>query len=203
MSSRKSELLGGVLRYLFRHGVANLSLRPLAAELGTSARILMFHFGSKDRLLQDVMQELTSRLNTSLALLVQRQEGSRRVAPLRLFWDWATHEDNLPCLRLLYEAQVIAMQNPEVFGPCLKGVAVEWHEMALRSMSDSLKSSSLATICVAVFDGLMLELMATGDHRKLTLALDEFIRMVTRHGARMGGRPKRSSRLNAVVSKRK
>jgi hypothetical protein len=99
--------------------------------------------------------------------------------------------------------QVIAMQNPEIFGACLKGVAVEWHEMALRSMSDSLKSSSLATVCVAVFDGLMLDLMATGDHRRLTLALEEFVRMITRYGASMPRRPKRSSRLKASVSKRK
>jgi hypothetical protein len=45
-------------------------------------------------------------------------------------------------------------------------------------MSESLRSISLATLCIAVFDGLMLELMATGDRRRLTRALDEFIALV-------------------------
>ncbi|MGC2261119.1 MAG: TetR/AcrR family transcriptional regulator, partial [Candidatus Sulfotelmatobacter sp.] len=66
MSSRKIELLDASLRYLVEHGVANISLRPMAAALGTSPRILMFHFKSKEGLLQDVFAELNSRLQASL-----------------------------------------------------------------------------------------------------------------------------------------
>jgi len=183
MSSRKAQLLDGALRYLCKHGVANVSLRPLAAELGTSARILMFHFKSKEGLLQEVIQELNLRLQGSLATLAQPPPPAKRVAPLRLFWDWATRAENLPYLRLLYEVQVIAVQNPQTYGAYLEKAASDWHDIALESMSDSLKSSSLATLCIAVFDGLMLELMAGGERRRLTRALDEFIQIMTRYGA--------------------
>ena len=47
---KRDELLRDVVAYLEREGVANLSLRPLAAELDTSARMLLHYFGSKEAL---------------------------------------------------------------------------------------------------------------------------------------------------------
>lgn len=61
MSSRKQELLDAALAYLLEHGVANASLRPLAEALGTSPRMLIFHFKSKEGLLRDVFEALNSR----------------------------------------------------------------------------------------------------------------------------------------------
>jgi hypothetical protein len=80
-----------------------------------------------------------------------------------------------PSLRLLYEAQIIAMQNPAQYGPYLKKASSDWHSLALELMSASSRKDSMATLCIAVFDGLLLELMATGDRRRLAIALDEFI----------------------------
>jgi len=40
MSTRKQEWLGGALAYLVEHGVASLSLRPMAAALGISLKAL-------------------------------------------------------------------------------------------------------------------------------------------------------------------
>jgi AcrR family transcriptional regulator len=178
MSSRKAALLDGALRYLLEHGVANASLRPLATELGTSARILMFHFKSKEGLLQEVMKELNLRLQRSLEAMVRSHPAGGRVAPLKRFWQWATREENLPLLRLLYEAQIIALQNPAHYRAFLQETSTAWQRIAFDSMSESLRRTSLATLCIAVFDGLMLELMATGDRRRLTRALDEFIALV-------------------------
>jgi AcrR family transcriptional regulator len=41
---------------VLEHGLIGLSLRPLAAELGTSDRMLIYHFGSKDELVADVLR---------------------------------------------------------------------------------------------------------------------------------------------------
>jgi AcrR family transcriptional regulator len=178
MSRRKAELLDGALRYVLEHGVANASLRPMAAALGTSARIMMFHFKSKEGLLQEVMEELNLRLQRSLEAMLRSHPEPRRMAPLKRFWQWATRQENLAYLRLLYEAQIIALQNPAYYGAYLRRASAAWQRIAFDSMSESLRSISLATLCIAVFDGLMLELMATGDRRRLTRALDEFIALV-------------------------
>src|SRR5205823_14809208 len=47
---RRTELLDKVVGYLGRHGVAGVSLRPVARELGVSVNALVHHFGSKDEL---------------------------------------------------------------------------------------------------------------------------------------------------------
>ena len=51
MQNRKDELIESLIAYLLENGLADLSLRPLAAGTGTSARLLIYHFGSKEDLL--------------------------------------------------------------------------------------------------------------------------------------------------------
>lgn len=49
--AKRAELLDAVVGYIAEHGLANLSLRPLAAALGTSSRMLIYYFGTKEELL--------------------------------------------------------------------------------------------------------------------------------------------------------
>ena len=177
MSSRKKELLNGALSYLVEHGMANVSLRPMAAQLGTSPRILMFHFKSKERLLQEVMEELQMRLQSSFARIGNADREA--VPPLKRFWTWATEKGNLPYLKLLYEAQIIAAQNPKVYSPYLRKVSRAWQDVVLQALSQSLRSKEMATLCIAVFDGLLLELIMTGERSRLISALDAFIALAS------------------------
>lgn len=175
----RPELLDAALRYLAAHGVANASLRPMADALGTSARMLLFYFGSKDGLLRAVMEELHVRLRASFLEEVHREPGEPPRQPLKRFWDWATTGDNIAYLRLLYEAQVIAAQNPSEYRPHLEGLSADWQALALNELSEAVRSPAMATLCIAVFDGLFLEFMATGDIGRLTGALDLFIELAT------------------------
>jgi AcrR family transcriptional regulator len=180
MQTRKAELLSAAAEYLAENGVADLSLRPMAAAIGTSARLLIFHFGSKERLVQEAMAEVQHRLQTSFVSMIDA--GPRRVAPLKRFWHWATRPENLPYVRLLYEVQIIAIQNPEAYGVYLRQSSMDWLGLAVQAMSASARTTTMATLCIAVFDGLFLELLSTGDHARLTRALDRFIAMA--HAAR-------------------
>lgn len=192
MSSRKAELLDGALKYLVRRGIANVSLRPMAAELGTSPRILMFHFGSKEGLLQDIFAELHSRLQASLKAMVSSGPHGSRDRPLKRFWLWATAKQNFPYFRLLYEVQVVALQNPQEYGPYLRNASANWQSIALDLMSPPLKNKPMASLSIAVFDGLMLELMGGGDKQRLTKSLDLFISLATVPSSSV--KPKRPNR---------
>jgi AcrR family transcriptional regulator len=176
ISARKRQLLDGALRYLLRNGIANLSLRPLAAELDTSPRILMFHFTSKEGLLQAVLAELNARVIASLRAM-HAETYTGRASLLERFWDWATSKKNLPLLRLLYETQIVALQNPAEYGRYLKEISTDWQAVAFESLAAPHQSEAMATLCCALFDGLFLELMATGERAHLTRALKEFIRI--------------------------
>ncbi|HEX6883447.1 MAG TPA: TetR/AcrR family transcriptional regulator [Planctomycetota bacterium] len=177
MTRRKDKLRTAALDHLLEHGVASASLRPMAAALGTSARILMFHFKSKEGLLHEALQELQRRLQVSFAAMVDTGPG--RVAPLKRFWRWAASPENAPCLRLLYEAQIIAIQNPAKYGRYLEQSSAAWQAISLEAMSEPLRSGPMARLCIAVFDGLMLEYLSTGNLRGTTQALDHFIALAS------------------------
>ncbi len=54
-SPRKEELLERAYGYVLEHGIADLSLRPLAAAIGSSPRVLLFLFGTKDGLIRELL----------------------------------------------------------------------------------------------------------------------------------------------------
>ena len=185
MMPRMQELVDATVAYLLRHGLADLSLRPLAAAVGTSARLLIYHFGSKERLLAEVLDALQSGLRDSFSEVLAARAGEDGEPPLKTFWKWATSRRNFPCLRLLYELQILAAQNPESYARYLRRNSRDWIELVQTALPAAERSAPMATLLVAVFDGLFLELMSTGDRRRTGEALDEFIRIVRR--ARGGG----------------
>src|SRR5690348_16987865 len=109
MESRREQLLDAALDYFVKQGLANLSLRPLSKRVGTSPRMLLFHFKSKEGLIAAVLGELNERLQASFKEVSARARA-RGQPPLRLFWEWASGKENLGALRLLYELQIVAVQ---------------------------------------------------------------------------------------------
>jgi AcrR family transcriptional regulator len=176
MSMRKSLLLESLIAYLVKRGIADVSLRPMAAAVGTSARLLIFHFRSKERLLLEVLGELQSRLQRSLSDLL-KEPAATRSAPLRLFWDWALKDANFAQLRVLYQLHILAAQDHRTYGRYLKRNSLNWLESVQAALQPTQRSPALATLIVAVFDGLFIEVMSTGDRRRASAAIDEFIAM--------------------------
>jgi len=180
MSARRNELIDKSLAYFLKHGAAGLSLRPLAAATGTSARLLVYHFGSKDRLISAVMDEVRRRLQKSYSDLLASSGRGRRQSPMQAFWSWAIRTENLPYLRLLFEVQVLALQNPGKYAKYLKGTSTSWLELIERSLPRSRDRRAMATLCAAVMDGLLLEYLSTGQAQRTGRALALFGRMVAR-----------------------
>src|SRR5258708_24673030 len=94
--TRTAVLVEDLIGYLIRHGVADLSLRPMAAAVGTSARLLIFHFGSKERLLIEALDEMQARLQRSLADLLAGESGAGRPPPPPPFFACSPHQPPPP-----------------------------------------------------------------------------------------------------------
>jgi AcrR family transcriptional regulator len=181
MSTAKAMLLENLIAYLVRRGVADVSLRPMAAAVGTSARLLIFHFGSKEQLLVEVLGEMQSRLQRSLGDLLVAEPGEARPAPLRQFWDWALKDPNFAQLRVVYQLHILAAQDNKTYGRYLKKNSLNWLELVQAVLKPGQRSPTMATLIVAVFDGLFIEVMSTGDRRRASAAIDEFINMARKH----------------------
>jgi AcrR family transcriptional regulator len=168
---RKDELCGKTLEYCLAHGVADLSLRPLALKIGTSARLLIYHFGSRDGLIGAVMDEAHRRVRKSFGELMR---GAGHESALRSFWNWTTDPRNTPYLRLLFEVQILALQNPAAYAQYLEGTSTSWLALIEAALPPSVDRRARATLCAAVVDGLLLEFLSTGDLRRTSAALDIF-----------------------------
>lgn len=175
MSGRREELLEKSLEYLLENGLAGLSLRPLAAAVGTSARLLVYHFGSKEQLITAVMDEVRSHFQAAFGASTTGRPGSLLDQPMMMFWKSLTRPANVPYLRLLVEVQVLALQNPEQYARYLERASTSWIEVIEQILPPSKRTRATATLCAAVIDGLMLELLSTGDRRRTTEALNLFI----------------------------
>ena len=77
-SFRQNELLEAAYRYVLQHGISRTSLRPLAAAIGSSTRVLMFLFGSKDGLIR----ALLDRARMSPSLLPNKNMSTRVLDPI-------------------------------------------------------------------------------------------------------------------------
>jgi AcrR family transcriptional regulator len=177
MPTRRQELIAAALRYLLRHGLADLSLRPLAAATNTSARLLIYHFGSKEGLLAAVLDAMQAHLQASFAeLAAAPRKGDQPL--IKVLWRWATASEQSAYLKLLYELQVLAARNPGEYARYLKRNARNWLALVAPALPPAERTPAMATLLIAVFDGLFIEFMSTADRRRTTQALDEFIRIV-------------------------
>jgi AcrR family transcriptional regulator len=186
MSERRDELIEKIVDYLKQRGLAGLSLRPLAAEIGTSARLLIFHFGSREGLIEAAMGEIRRRMQHSLS---RHQAAAEKKSGIILsFWTWATHPANICYVRLLFEAQVLALQDPKRYAHYIENTSDSWLEAIKASLVPGKDNRALATLCMAVIDGLLLEYMGTGDARRTGKAIRLFQDIMEEHASREGSK---------------
>ena len=121
---------------------------------------------------------MQARLRESFSQLTATSPEPHSEPLIRTFWNWATSRKNFAYLKLLYELQILAAQNPRAYAQHLKRNSLNWIELVRTALPPSERTPAMATLLLAVFDGLFIELMSTGDRLRTTRALDEFIRIV-------------------------
>ena len=175
--SRREQLLEATVEYLLAHGVNGLSLRPLAAAIGTKARLLIYHFGSRDELVSAAMAVVLRRVQ--LGFLATQSEASLD-RTLMGFWRATFDEENEPYVRLMLEVHGLAAHDPDLFGEYRRAALESWTSLIAERLRKRNRTArrrhDLATLIVAVVDGLLLAYLATGDRARTTRALQLFIR---------------------------
>lgn len=157
------------MRYAARHGIASLSLRPLAAALGTSSRMLVHYFGTKEEL---IGQALAAARPDIPAVLAAHAEAGHAPAEMarRLWRELTTAGDQEPRTRLLLEVMALALTQPELY----ERYAVDAVRAWLDPLSAALRAAGLAardaharaTMLVSGLRGLALDRYLTGDRQR-------------------------------------
>jgi AcrR family transcriptional regulator len=174
----KLALLAAATEYVSTNGVNEISLRQLAAALGTTHRMLIYHFGSKDGLLIEVVREMERRLREALDDL-DSDRGASPGDTLRRFWRRVSEPALWPGTRLFFEMYSQALQGRPGMRPMLDGIVDTWLEFCARPGIRAGLPPEVATanarICVAVTRGLLLDLLATGDRAGVDAAMERFV----------------------------
>ena len=171
------QLLDAVVGYLAEHGLANVSLRPMASELGVSVNALVHHFGSKDDLIVAALRRTeTVQKDVETQWLDRRPELSQADL-LRAWWRWITATpQNLAVVRLGIEAAAL---DATVTGlpRQVRGdqIGIWRSNIEQRLLAEGVEQSTAtieASLAKAMFTGLVVDLLATGHRARLTRALE-------------------------------
>jgi AcrR family transcriptional regulator len=181
-TDRHDEVLARCCDYVLAHGLAGLSLRPMALALGTSTRMLLYDFSSKEQLVAEVLAEIRRREATMLA--ANLSSAPRDTSELlRVVWSWISAPERDDFLRLFFQVYVDAATRPDAYGTAAKAMVNDWLETvaALIGGFDPVPPVS-ATLLVAVVRGLLLDELATGDRARANLAMGQFVALVEGQG---------------------
>jgi AcrR family transcriptional regulator len=177
---RKRELLDNVVVYLAEQGLADTTLRPMAAALGVSINRLVHHFGSKEELITAALARAIDQQIEVQRKWLQRSPKLSQVELYRRWWKWlCASPRNLALVRLNYEAATLETSVTGLDGEVRADQIGVWrHDVEHRLVSEGLKPERAAleaSLIKATFTGLVMDLFATGDTRRLTQALNAWL----------------------------
>jgi AcrR family transcriptional regulator len=173
----KRELLDQIVGYLAEHGLGDVSLRPMAAALGTSPNRLVHHFGSKQTILAAALSQAIRIQEAVRDEWLRRQPDLSKTDELRKWWKWLNAAPaNLALTRLGLEAVTLEATHTGLSGDVRAEQIGVWREQIEQRLvrQGMPKSDAIleASVLKGMFTGLIVDLMATGDRARLSKALE-------------------------------
>jgi len=184
-SPRKRELLEAAYNYALANGLADYSLRPLARAIGSSPRVLLFLFGSKDGLTRALLARARQDELAALTTLRASQQDWGLGATGREVWAWLVAPSHRALLSLWLEG----------YARSLLGESGPWERFASETVEDWLNLLSTRqpadwrrtgegeaerSLLLAVLRGALLDVLATGDTERVTRAVERHLDSMTR-----------------------
>lgn len=175
----RERLLDAVVEHFAADGLADQSLRQIAASVGTSHRMLLYHFGSKDGLLLEVVRRVEVRTGERLAALAGHSRGATDEV-IRRMWRYVADPELADLERLFFALYGRALQGDDAAGPLLRADVETWLERNVALAGEIGAPVEVvrvhARLGLAVVRGLLLDLLATGDRAGVDAALEAFAR---------------------------
>ena len=183
---RRRELLDALVEAFGAGGIGGRSLRDVAAAVGTSHRMLLHHFGSRDELLLAIVEEVERRQKATLDDLPDDPAGA-----FAAMWADVRRRELRPFERLFFECYARGAQGEEPFARMVPGAVDSWLA-AVAERAPGTADPALTRLGLAVTRGLLLDLVATDDDAGVDAAAAGFAELL--RGAPGEGRPRPGER---------
>jgi AcrR family transcriptional regulator len=169
---RPDELLDAIVQYLIRHGIVDLSLRPLAKAVGSSPRVLLYYFGSKEKIVIKALAEIRHRQRD----LYHGMQAATFEQACRAVWQHMSAPKSEALFRLFFEAYGLALRHPRLYKHFLYSTIDDWLDFIAAPLEQEgikrKQAYALATIVLAGLRGFMLDFCTTGDRARLNRAVN-------------------------------
>jgi AcrR family transcriptional regulator len=175
LSEQARAWLDPAVDFVLERGLAGLTLRPLAVALGTSDRMVIYHFGSKERL----VAQIVARASERLALTIGAQLSPVRATPSRVvhrFWSAMTAPATMPYIQLYVELWSAAAREPEAYAAAVQQISSGWLALVqqmFRATGKRIRPGA-AIDTLAFLDGLILVRGAMGGTADTEAAVRRF-----------------------------
>ena len=174
--SGRDRLLRKVLDYFSENGIGDASLRQIAAGIGSSHRMLIYHFGTREGLLTAAMDAIEAR---EKAVLSEMMAGAAPGVDARIMmWRFWTHIADVGAVYgpLFFEMTSVAMRGDDV-NAALRAPNIDMWVTALAALYarefglGKAEARAQARLILAATRGLLLDLLLTGDRRAADVAM--------------------------------
>ena len=155
--AKRARLTEALADIVLSEGLDALSLRPAAARLGTSDRMLLYYFGTKAALMTDVLGCVTARFGTWL----NQQSHGIKIPPHQMIGYTAAlmaQDDARPYVGLWFEIAARASRGDSLYAAAAEQIAEQWTDWIVRSVHfpAGVQSRSAAAMMLAIVNGLSL-----------------------------------------------
>jgi AcrR family transcriptional regulator len=173
----REDLLDRVVAHVAATGLADQSLRELAAGAGTSHRMLLYHFGSRAGLVAAIAARIEAQQRETLVGLATEAAGPADLQ--RRLWTQVSDPAIAPLVRLFFDVLGLALAGrpgterflADLIEPWLVEATTAAETVGITPRRDELR------LGVAVTRGLLIDALATGDVEGATAAHERFIEL--------------------------
>lgn len=157
----KADLLRRAAEYVLSRGLTDLSLRPLADALGVSARLLLYHFGSKEQLVVEVLAAIAAQQQTVLAGVDLAADPGER---FDLLWARLTSPELTPFLRSLFEVELHAIDGDGPYRQFARDALSTWMDVVAAHLREV--PAPTVNVVLAALTGLLIDRFSTGEEER-------------------------------------
>ncbi|MDO8189410.1 TetR/AcrR family transcriptional regulator [Conexibacter sp. JD483] len=172
----RERLLDACTSYALDHGLPD-RMAPLADAAGTSTRMLVYHFGTRDQLLRELLGRAREWQLDAFGQLLRLRPGEPYLDTLARVWGELTGPAGRPYLRM-FDQQHIAQLRDRAGRPLWPGfrraATTDWLGPLEHGLA-SIGRPELATVVLATLRGLLMDLDATGDSDRAARAWQDFL----------------------------
>lgn len=168
--SRRRQLLDKLVEEFAAGGIGDRSLREVAAAVGTSHRMLLHHFGSRETMLVAIVEAVERRQMSILPDLPTNPTDH-----FAAMWADVRRPELRRFERLFFECYARAANGEQPFDRMVPRAVDDW-----LALTDGLAEPAAARLGLAVIRGLLLDLVATGDEAGVDAAAQAFAQLLRR-----------------------